>query len=337
MPDYTIHFQDLTTVSACLSKRDELSTSGLFTQIREKLVHASVEEKKQLGKDLNEHKKSLQTACDKKIQLIQAQQEKDNFTAFDPTFYSQKYENKTGSLHPISLVMSEIVEIFRQMGFDVAEGPLVETQWYNFTSLNQPDYHPARAMQDTFYLEADDEIKEQYVMRTQTSGMQIRYGETHTPPFRVVVPGQVYRNENIDATHDIMFHQMECLVVDKHVSVSHLKTVLQNLFKSLFEDSRLVVRFRPSYFPYTIPSMEYDISCPFCHGEGCRVCKHTGWIEIGGSGLVHPDVIKNMHLDPKIWQGFAFGFGVDRVAQFKLGISGMSQFFNGNIKFLSGE
>lgn len=335
--NYSEYFRELSTVSACLEKRDELSNIGRIREIKDLISIADSESKKTLGAELNELKKDLQLACDEQIKLIQSKVEVDDFVDFDPTFYSDKYKTGQGSLHPITLVMNEIVEIFQRIGFDVADGPLVETQWYNFTSLNQPRYHPARAMQDTFYLNLKDDRNENYVMRTQTSGMQIRYGETHEPPIRVVVPGQVYRNENIDATHDIMFHQIECLVVDKRISISHLKTVLQNLFAQIFEDKSLEIRFRPSYFPYTIPSMEYDISCPFCYGKGCRVCKQTGWIEIGGSGLVHPSVIKNMNLDPNEWQGFAFGFGVDRVAQFKLGISGIGQFFNGNLGFLRGE
>jgi len=335
--DYSNYFSDLKTVSACLEKRDELGNTGRIREIKDLITLANPEAKKLLGAELNKLKKALQQSCDEQIQALQSHLEVDEVVDFDPTFHSNKYLTRQGSLHPITIVMNEIVEIFQKIGFDVADGPLVETQWYNFTSLNQPSYHPARAMQDTFYLDLKDEKKENYVMRTQTSGMQIRYGETHEPPIRVVVPGQVYRNENIDATHDIMFHQIECLVVDRRVSISQLKTVLQSLFAQLFEDKSLVIRFRPSYFPYTIPSMEYDISCPFCHGKGCRVCKQTGWIEIGGAGLVHPGVIKNINLNPDEWQGFAFGFGVDRVTQFKLGISGIGQFFNGNLGFLRGQ
>jgi phenylalanyl-tRNA synthetase alpha chain len=337
MTEYDQYFTDLTTVNACLSLRDELSTSGKIQEIKDSLKTATPDVKKALGAELNELKKALQAACDQKIQQIQKQQEVEEVAVFDPTFYSTKYKTTSGKLHPVSQVMNEIVEIFEKMGYDVADGPLVESQWFCFTALNMPDYHPARSMQDTFFLKDKDKDGENYVLRTHTSGVQIRYGQNHKPPFKMVSPGQVYRNENIDATHDIMFHQIECLVVDKVVSISQLKTVLENLFSQIFEDDRLTVRFRPSYFPYTIPSLEYDISCPFCHQEGCRVCKYTKWIEIGGSGLVHPDVIANMGLDPQEWQGFAFGFGVDRVAQFKLNISGLGQFFNGNQRFLRGE
>ncbi len=337
MSDYRIYFEELSTINACLQKRDEISNTGEIKEIKDKIVVASPEEKRLLGADLNKLKQLLQSACDEKIQQIQDLQNQDKFIEFDPTFYSEKYKTSEGSLHPINQVMNEIVSIFQKMGFDIADGPLVETQQFCFTTLNMPDYHPARSMQDTFFLQEKDSSNENYVMRTHTSGVQIRYGLENKPPIRMISPGQVYRNENIDATHDIMFHQIECLVVDRRVSISHLKTILQNLFAEIFNDETLTVRFRPSYFPYTIPSMEYDISCPFCHQEGCRICKYNKWIEIGGSGLVHPNVIANMNLDPNEWQGFAFGFGVDRVAQFKLGVSGLSQFFNGHLQFLRGK
>jgi phenylalanyl-tRNA synthetase alpha chain len=233
-------------------------------------------------------------------------------------------------------VTKEVVSIFQKMGFDVADGPLVETQEYCFSLLNMPDYHPARSMQDTFFLKQKDALEENYVLRTHTSNVQVRYGRSHKPPFKVVIPGQVYRNENIDATHDIMFHQIECLVIAKRVSMSHLKTLIQKFYSEFFGQSNLKVRLRPSYFPYTVPSMEVDISNPF-KGKVEGKLKNQDWIEAGGSGLVHPLVIKNMGLDPNEYQGLAFGFGLDRMAQLKLKVSGMSQFFNGGIDFLSGS
>ncbi|MEM1312425.1 MAG: phenylalanine--tRNA ligase subunit alpha [Patescibacteria group bacterium] len=337
MVDYEQYFKNLQTINSCLKLRDELSRSGEIQEIKNQLKTADPDTKRKLGGQLNQLKKALQAASDDRIQQIQKQQEIEEEVTFDPTFYSEEYKTARGKLHPITQVMNEIVTIFQKMGYDIADGPLIETQWHCFTALNMPDYHPARSMQDTFFLKDTDEQGENYVLRTHTSGVQIRYAENHKPPFKMISPGQVYRNENIDSTHDIMFHQIECLVVDKNISISHLKTVLEDLFSQIFDDDRLTIRFRPSYFPYTIPSLEYDISCPFCNQQGCRICKHTKWIEIGGSGLVHPDVIKNMGLDPKEWQGFAFGFGVDRIAQFKLNISGLGQFFNGSQKFLRGE
>jgi phenylalanyl-tRNA synthetase alpha chain len=336
MKDYSLHFNELHTINACLAARDSLANSDEIQTLKNQLNSATSEDKKTLGKELNILRTSLFSACDSRIKIIQEEQEKDTFTDFDETFYSTSFQNTTaGRLHPITLVMDEIVQIFQKMGFDVADGPLVETQQLCFTELNMPDYHPARSMQDTFYLNQKDKAGENLIMRTHTSGIQLRYGKSHQPPIRIVAPGQVYRNENIDATHDIMFHQIECLVVDKNVTISHLKTVLQRLFSLVFKDETLKIRFRTSYFPYTIPSMEYDISCPFCKQAGCRVCKYNKWIEIGGAGLVHPDVIKNFGVDASEYQGFAFGFGVDRVAQFKLGVSGIGQFFTGSMKFLN--
>jgi phenylalanyl-tRNA synthetase alpha chain len=329
---FTLDFADLSTVSACLEKRDELANSQAFGDLKSMLGTATKEQKIELGQKLNVLKKDLYSACDTKIQEIQSLLEQDNFNQFDPTFHSDKYITNSGVLHPLTLVMNEIVEIFEKMGFSVADGPLVETQKTCFTDLNMPSYHPARSMQDTFFLEQKDNIGENYVMRTHTSGVQIRYAneflKNKKPPIRVVIPGQVYRNEKIDATHDIMFHQIECLVIDKRVSVSHLKTLVEDFYQQFFGISNLEARFRPSYFPYTVPSLEVDITNPFKPGT---------WLEVGGSGLVHPDVIRNYGLDPEEYQGLAFGFGIDRMAQLKLGLSGLGQFFEGNLKFLAGK
>jgi phenylalanyl-tRNA synthetase alpha chain len=325
-------FANLTTVSACLEKRDELANSQAFGNLKALLGSATKEQKIDLGQKLNILKKDLYSACDSKIKEIQALLEQDSFIKFDPTFHSDKYITNSGVLHPLTLVMNEIVEIFEKMGFSVADGPLVETQKTCFTDLNMPSYHPARSMQDTFFLEQKDNIGENYVMRTHTSGVQIRYSKVFLknkkPPIRVVIPGQVYRNEKIDATHDIMFHQIECLVIDKRVSVSHLKTLVEDFYQQFFGISNLEARFRPSYFPYTVPSLEVDITNPFKPGT---------WLEVGGSGLVHPDVIRNYGLDPEEYQGLAFGFGIDRMAQLKLGLSGLGQFFEGNLQFLAGK
>jgi phenylalanyl-tRNA synthetase alpha chain len=328
MSDYQSQFKNLKTVSACLALREELSTSGEFVELRDQLAVANKEQKIILGPKLNQLKQYLKIACDQRIQEIQIELEKDSFTEFDPTFYSTKYFNHQGNLHPITQVTNEIVTIFQNMGFAVADGPLVETQDACFTKLNMPNYHPARSMQDTFYLAQKDNIGENYVMRTHTSGVQYRFGSTHKPPIRIVVPGQVYRNEKIDATHDIMFHQIECLYIDKRVSLSHLKTLIEFFYREFFGDSKLVARFRPSYFPYTVPSLEVDISNPFKPGS---------WLEVGGCGLVHPDVLEGFGIDSSEYQGLAFGFGLDRMAQLKLTLSGLGQFFDGNLKFLEGR
>jgi phenylalanyl-tRNA synthetase alpha chain len=328
MTDYKIQFQELKTVSACLALRDQLSTSGTIADLKNQLSDADKVTKISLGQELNRLKQDLKTISDLRIQEIQIELEKDNFTEFDPTFYSKNYFNHQGNLHPITKITNEIVAIFQNMGFAVADGPLVETQEACFTKLNMPDYHPARSMQDTFFLAQKDNIGENYVMRTHTSGVQYRYGSTHKPPIRIVVPGQVYRNEKIDATHDIMFHQIECLYIDKRVSLSHLKTLIEFFYREFFGDSKLVARFRPSYFPYTVPSLEVDISNPF---------KPGAWLEVGGCGLVHPEVLEGFDIDTSEYQGLAFGFGLDRMAQLKLNLSGLGQFFDGNLKFLEGK
>jgi phenylalanyl-tRNA synthetase alpha chain len=336
MNEYNQEFTKLNTVNSCLNKRDELLNTEAILEIKDSLKTADSQTKKDLGQKLNLIKQAIQAACDQRIKEIHTEQEKDNFTSFDPTFYSNKYFSANGGMHPVTEVIREVVSIFQKMGFDVADGPLVESQEYCFSLLNMPDYHPARSMQDTFFLKQKDEIGENYVLRTHTSDVQVRYGRSHKPPFKVVVPGQVYRNENIDATHDIMFHQIECIVVDKRVSMSHLKTLIKKFYSEFFGQSNLEVRLRPSYFPYTVPSMEVDISNPF-KGKVEGKLRDQEWIEAGGSGLIHPKVIENMGFDPKEYQGLAFGFGLDRMAQLKLKVSGMSQFFNGGIDFLSGK
>jgi phenylalanyl-tRNA synthetase alpha chain len=321
-------FVDLKTVSSCLEVRDQASNSGHIQTIKEKLKTASKEEKITLGQTLNIYKQDLKSACDSRIRAIQNELEKDTYTDFDPSFYSSKYITNSGSLHPITKVASELLSIFENMGFAVSDGPLVETQENCFTKLNMPSYHPARSMQDTFFLEQKDAIGEGFVLRTHTTGVDIRYTKENKPPIRMVCPGQVYRNEKIDATHDIMFHQIECLYVDKQVSFSQLKTLIEHFYQEFFGQSDLKARFRPSYFPYVNPGLEVDISNPF---------KKDAWLEVGGAGLVHPDVIKNFGLSPDEYQGLAFGFGIDRMAQLKLGLSGLGQFFNGNVEFLRGK
>lgn len=334
--NYTQLFQNCQTVGSALKLRDELLNSGRALEIKQLLATSDKTQKSQLGKELNDLKTSILESSNIRITEIQEIQNQDNFLEFDPTFFSYKKINHQGNLHPITILTKQIVEIFEKMGFEVADGPLVETQEYCFTLLNMPDYHPARGMQDTFYLEQKDQQNENYLLRTHTSSVQIRYGKTHKPPFKIISPGQVFRNENIDATHDVMFHQVECLIVDKKITLSHLKTLIQDFYDQFFTTSGLKIRFRTSYFPYTIPSLEVDISNPFKGKVGHKLANQE-WIEAGGAGLVHPDVLKNMGIDPNEWQGLAFGFGIDRMVQIQLGISGLGQFFNGNLEFLAGK
>jgi phenylalanyl-tRNA synthetase alpha chain len=241
-------------------------------------------------------------------------------------------ETPEGSVHPVSQVMDELAEIFADLGFAVAEGPEIETQWYNFTALNMPENHPARAMQDTFYLEPREGEDEPRVLRTHTSPVQIRAGEAHGAPIRVIAPGRVYRSDS-DATHTPMFHQVEGLVIDKAITLGHLKWTLETFVKAFFERDDIVMRFRPSYFPFTEPSAEVDVG--WSMDKGRRVVGgQEGWMEILGSGMVHPRVIANIGLDSDEWQGFAFGCGIDRLAMLKYGMDDLRAFFDGDIRWL---
>ena len=241
-------------------------------------------------------------------------------------------EQATGSVHPVSQVMDELAEIFADLGFSVAEGPEIETQWYNFSALNMPENHPARAMQDTFYLEPRTPDEEPFVLRTHTSPVQIRAGESQGAPIYVIAPGRVYRSDS-DATHTPMFHQVEGLVIDKAITLGHLKWTLETFVRAFFERDDIVMRFRPSYFPFTEPSAELDVG--WSMEKGRRVVGgQEGWMEILGSGMVHPRVISNMGLDPDEWQGFAFGCGIDRLAMLKYGMDDLRAFFDGDIRWL---
>jgi phenylalanyl-tRNA synthetase alpha chain len=241
-------------------------------------------------------------------------------------------ESPSGTVHPVSQVMDELAEIFADLGFAVAEGPEIETQWYNFTALNMPENHPARAMQDTFYLEPRAGEDEPRVLRTHTSPVQIRAGEAHGAPIRSIAPGRVYRSDS-DATHTPMFHQVEGLVIDKGITLGHLKWTLETFVKAFFERDDIAMRFRPSYFPFTEPSAELDVG--YTLDKGHRVVGGSeGWMEILGSGMVHPRVIENIGLDPDEWQGFAFGCGIDRLAMLKYGMDDLRAFFDGDIRWL---
>ena len=241
-------------------------------------------------------------------------------------------ESLSGTVHPVSQVMDELAEIFADLGFSVAEGPEIETQWYNFTALNMPENHPARAMQDTFYLEPRTPDEEPRVLRTHTSPVQIRAGENHGAPLYVIAPGRVYRSDS-DATHTPMFHQIEGLVIDRAITFGHLKWTLETFLKAFFERDDVVLRMRPSYFPFTEPSAEVDVGYTLEKGRraigGCE-----GWMEVLGSGMVHSRVIANMGLDPDEWQGFAFGCGIDRLAMLKYGMDDLRPFFDGDIRWL---
>jgi phenylalanyl-tRNA synthetase alpha chain len=237
-----------------------------------------------------------------------------------------------GTVHPVSQVMDELAEIFADLGFSVAEGPEIESQWYNFTALNMPEFHPARAMQDTFYLEPRTPGEEPRVLRTHTSPVQIRAMESQAPPLRIIAPGRVYRSDS-DATHTPMFHQVEGLAIDRDITLGHLRWTLETFLKAFFERDDIIIRMRPSYFPFTEPSAEVDVGWSMEKGRrvvgGCE-----GWMEVLGSGMVHPRVIANCGLDPNEWQGFAFGCGIDRLAMLKYGMDDLRAFFDADLRWL---
>lgn len=242
-----------------------------------------------------------------------------------------------GHIHPLTQVIAEIVGIFEELGFKAADGPEVETEFYNFNALNVPPDHPARDMQDTFWLKPFNARK---LLRTQTSAVQIRYMENNKPPIRIIIPGKIFRNEATDATHEAQFYQIEGLCVDKNVTMAHLKGTVEYFLKKLYGDS-VRIRMRPSYFPFVEPGIEVDMSCSECAKKGnkvcegiCSMCKGTGWVEIMGAGMVHPNVFKAVGLDPKKWKGFAFGLGLDRLVMLKYGIEDIRHLYSGDIRFV---
>ena len=285
------------------------------------------EERPAFGQKLNQLRKQLEEAFEKKEREI-----KDRLLAerlenerIDVTIPAHPAE--TGSLHPLSIVRNELIEIFVRMGFDVAEGPEVETDYYNFQALNIPVDHPARDMQDTFY------VTENLLLRSQTSAMQIRTMEKQKPPIRIICPGRVFRADEADATHSPIFHQMEGLVVDKGITMCDLKGTLDVFAREVYGPNTQT-KFRPSYFPFTEPSVEVDVTCSECGGKGCRVCKGSGWVEILGAGMVNPKVLSGCGIDPAVYSGFAFGMGIDRIALTRYKISDMRIMFENDVRFL---
>lgn len=299
-----------------LGRKSELS------DVLKSLGKLSLEEKKSLGAFANKIRKEIEILYTKKEQeLLGAKNEK----WLDITAPGKKYE--TGHIHPANIVTDEILEIFKTLGYEIVDGPEVEDDWHNFEALNMGPDHPARDMQDTFYLTNGA------LPRTHTSNVQIRYMENNKPPIKIVSAGKVHRNENEDATHAWVFHQIEGLVIDKGVTFADLKGTLEYLVRAILgPDTK--TRFRPSYFPYTEPSAEMDASCPHCKGVGCRSCGGSGWLELLGSGMVHPQVLENMGIDSKIYTGFAFGMGPERIAAIKYKIPDVRYFWHPDVRFL---
>ncbi len=244
---------------------------------------------------------------------------------------SSNTDTQKGHFHPISLILQKTENIFRDLGFSVASGPEVETEYYNFDSLNIPAHHPARDMWDTFWLKPKEGGK---LLRTHTSPVQVRYAESHTPPIRIIAPGKVFRHEATDATHEAQFYQLEGLMIDKEVSLANLKYVIEFYLEKLL-DAKVETRFRPSFFPFVEPGVEVDMSCFKCRGEGCNTCKKTGWIEIMGAGMVHPKVLQAMKIDSRVYKGFAFGVGIDRLAMLKFGIPDVRMLYEGDLRMIN--
>ena len=301
-----------------------LGRKGVLTGVMRNISQLPQEDRPAAGKKANQVKGILEKALDKALLRLEAgtQASGDHLDVSLPG-----RTTLTGSLHPVSQISQQMCSIFSGLGFDVAEGPEIESDYYNFEALNFPKNHPARDMQDTFFVSDD------IVLRTHTSPMQIRIMEKTQPPVRVVVPGKVFRCDS-DLTHTPMFHQVEGLFVDRGISLGDLKGNLTAFVHQMF-DEKTSLRFRPSFFPFTEPSAEVDILCVMCRGKGCRVCSHTGWIEVLGSGMVHPALYENVNYDPKEYTGFAFGMGVERIAMLKFGIDDIRKFFENDIRFLN--
>lgn len=303
-----------------------LSRKGIIPQLFEDLKSLPPEQKKITGKPLNEFKQLAEAKLKEWSESMAATGDGGN-TELDLTL--PVISNKVGNLHPLNLTRYRIIEIFERLGFNVADGPEVEDDWHNFSALNFPENHPAREMQDTFFVTKNPDI----LLRTHTSNVQIRLMETQKPPIRAIMPGRVYRNEAISARAHCFFHQVEGLYIDKNVSFADLKQTLYHFSKEMFgKDTK--IRLRPSFFPFTEPSAEIDISCFICHGKGCNICKHTGWVEIAGSGMVHPNVLRNGGIDPEEFTGFAFGMGIERVTMLRYGISDLRLFSENDVRFL---
>ncbi|MGD2054182.1 MAG: phenylalanine--tRNA ligase subunit alpha [Gammaproteobacteria bacterium] len=304
-----------------------LGKKGELTSLLKTLGSLPADKRKAAGQDINKAKQEVQQAIEARKTSLQtaALQAKLASERIDVTLPGRG--QSTGGLHPVTRTMQRIEELFSQLGFAIEQGPEIEDDYHNFEALNIPAHHPARAMHDTFYFDA------QTLLRTHTSPVQVRHMQSDQPPLRIIAPGRVYRCDS-DLTHTPMFHQVEGLLVDSNVSFSDLMGTLADFLQHFFEDENLQTRFRPSYFPFTEPSSEVDIQCVMCGGEGCRVCGHTGWLEILGCGMVHPNVFKAVGIDNEEYTGYAFGMGVERLAMLRYGVNDLRLFFENDLKFL---
>jgi phenylalanyl-tRNA synthetase alpha chain len=303
-----------------------LGKKGVFTEQMKELGKLEPEQRRSAGQVINTVKNSFQEALEARKVSLEAEELQARLASECVDVTLPGRGQTTSGLHPVTITLRRIAKIFASVGFDVVEGPEIEDDYHNFGALNIPEHHPARAMHDTFYFDPHT------VLRTHTSPVQIRVMESEQPPLKVIAPGRVYRCDS-DLTHTPMFHQVEGFLVDKDVSFADLKGVVFEFLRAFFEKD-IQVRFRPSYFPFTEPSAEVDIECVICDGQGCRVCSHTGWLEVMGCGMIHPEVFKSVNIDHQQFSGFAFGMGVERLAMLRYGINDLRMFFENDLKFL---
>ena len=324
--DQIASYEAVDTVSLEAFRIEFLGSKSVIKTLFNELKMVAPEEKKDVGKLVNDLRVFAETTFEtfqSKIKVSSVKQEQIDFSMPGETF-------SVGSHHPISLVRAQIIEIFNRMGFSVSEGPEIEDDWHNFTALNFPPEHPARDMQDTFFIEKGER---EMALRTHTSSVQVRVMENQQPPIRTISPGRVYRNEAISARAHCFFHQVEGLYIDKDVSFADLKQLLLHFAKELFGE-KARIRLRPSYFPFTEPSAEVDVSCSICDSKGCNVCKYTGWLEILGCGMVDPRVLSASGIDPAIYSGFAFGMGIERITQLKYKVNDLRLYSENDMRFL---
>jgi len=322
--------QELATVKDLIEldkvRVNYLGKKGLFTLQMKALGNLDPEQRRSVGQVINQVKDQFQHQLEAKKDKLAADELSARLASESIDVSLPGRGQTTGRLHPVTTTLRRITKIFASVGFTVVEGPEIEDDYHNFEALNIPAHHPARAMHDTFYFDAHT------VLRTHTSPVQIRTMESEKPPLKVIAPGRVYRCDS-DITHTPMFHQVEGFLVDTEVSFADLKGVVYEFLRAFFEKD-IEVRFRPSYFPFTEPSAEVDIECVMCNGEGCRVCSHTGWLEVMGCGMIHPEVFKAVKIDSEQYTGFAFGMGVERLAMLRYGINDLRLFFENDLKFL---
>jgi phenylalanyl-tRNA synthetase alpha chain len=302
-----------------------ISKKGLITELFDEMKKLPPEEKKKVGKILNE----LKQAAEAKLAELNEQLERSTASSIDLDLTLPPVTQAVGNQHPLTLTRNRIIEIFERLGFNVADGREIEDDWHNFSALNFPENHPAREMQDTFFIEKNPDI----LLRTHTSNVQVRLMREQKPPIRAIMPGRVYRNEAISARAHCFFHQVEVLYVDKNVGFADLKQTLYHFAKEMYGKD-IQIRFRPSFFPFTEPSAEIDITCLICKGSGCNVCKHSGWVEIAGSGMVHPNVLRNCGIDPEEYTGFAVGMGIERVTMLRYQVNDLRLYSENDIRFL---